>query len=307
MADEREQLRPVSYPEGTRLVGQNVLQYPVEEIFSVCVHPIHEKRHDRDGEQKTTGENDRESPLAAFGLDRVGRFRGLRSRIRRGLRTQRRDFPGVHPPGKGDGEAERQQRDQQQHIRRHDSRLHQPSRDRGPKGASGGGPDGDERKDPATHSVAVDVGCESPELGHDEHPEHAHPEIEDDPHERQVVEKEPRLKRPEDDDIPHEEDRGAGDEITPRPGFRETSVERNHGDQDQRLEETRIGLDLDLRQTLDVRDGNPSLAKGFHEIVGAQHQEDVREHEKRAGLFAVTNVGEESKERDHATTGSIGR
>ena len=92
-----------------------------------------------------------------------------------------------------------------------------------------------------------------------------------------------------------------------RPVLREATVERNHGDEDQRLEETRVGLDFDLRETLDVRDGDPSLAKGFHEVVGTQHQEDVREHEHRARFLAVTNVGEETKERDDASAGAAGR
>ena len=41
--------------------------------------------------------------------------------------------------------------------------------------------------------IAIEVGCEGPELSHDEHPEHADPEVEGNARYRESLDEEPRL------------------------------------------------------------------------------------------------------------------
>ena len=142
----------------------------------------------------------------------------------------------------------------------------------------------------------VDVGGKGPELGDHEYPEHADPEIEYDARIRKIFDKKTGLNRPENRQIRYTEKRGAGDKVTSPPSIGKPAVEPHHRDEQKALPEARVGLDLHLGKSGNIGNGDPSLPQGFDEVIGAQNEKDVGEHQQGSNAFACMYIREETKE-----------
>ena len=125
----------------------------------------------------------------------------------------------------------------------------------------------------------VEVGGKGPELGDHEYPEHADPEIEDDARVRKVFDKKTGLNHPEDSQVRNTENRGAGDKVAPSPSIGKPAVKPHHKDKQKALPKARVSLDLHLGKSADIGNSDPSLPQGLDEVIGAQNEKDVGEHQ----------------------------
>ena len=105
-----------------------------------------------------------------------------------------------------------------------------------------------------------------------------------------------RLQEPEDHHVGDAKQRGAGEQRDPVPAVREAGIPADHEQQQDALRKAGIGLDLHLRQALDIGDRNPALAQRFDKIVGQQDQEYVGEHHERGAAFAGFYLGEQAQQ-----------
>ena len=142
----------------------------------------------------------------------------------------------------------------------------------------------------------IEVGGKGPELGDHEYPEHADPEIEDDARVRKVFDKKTGLKRPEGSQVRYTENRGTGDKVAPPPSIGKPAVKPHHQDKQKALPEARVSLDLHLGKSADIGHGDPSLPQGLDEVIGAQDEKDVGEHQQGGDALPCMDLGENTKE-----------
>ncbi len=189
-------------------------------------------------------------------------------------------FAAIDHFTKGDGRRQWYHGHDKKPLRAEESRVHQDLGDPGSTRGSGGGPDGNQGEQAMPALFGVEVGGKGPKLGDHEHPEHADPEVECDARVRKVFDKKTGLNRPEDSQVQYTENRGAGDEVAAPVSIGQSAVEPHHGDQQKALPKARVSLDLHFGKSADIGNGNPSLPQGFDEVVGAQNEKDVGEHQE---------------------------
>ena len=175
------------------------------------------------------------------------------------------------------------------------SGVHQCAGDPRSACSSGGGPDGNQRKEAISALFGVEIGCISPELRDHEYPEHADPEIENDARVRKVFDEKAGLNRPEDRQVRYAEKRGARNKVAAPPSIGKPAVEPYHRDKQKALPEARVGLDLHFGKSGDIGNGDPSLPQGLDEVIGAQNEKDVGEHQQGGDAFPCMYIREKTK------------
>ncbi len=144
--------------------------------------------------------------------------------------------------------------------------------------------------------LAIDVCGERPELGDEGDRKDTGPDVKHHTEIGNLLENQSRVQQPEQHEIETEKQSDPADQVTPGPARGEPRIERDHGEQNQGLGETRIGLDLDLAQAGNHRYRQPSFPHRLDEIVGAQHQEYRGEQQQCRPRFAGAYFGDQGQQ-----------
>jgi hypothetical protein len=72
-------------------------------------------------------------------------------------------------------------------------------------------------------------------------------------------------------------------------------VDRNHREEKDDLPDGHQRFDEPGFELAHRRNRDPTLAQRLHQVVGAENQEDVREHRQRDTAFARADIGEQTQ------------
>jgi hypothetical protein len=146
-----------------------------EQVLAVGVHPVQEERRAGHRKQIATAQHQHQGIAPATRC-------GLRH-SRRGVALPQRPA-AIRPAGEEDRGQQGEKRHDQERLLQEllgvDQLFTHPRAEDG----TGCCADGDHGQKPVASLLDVEVGDKGPELGHDEHAEHPHPQIEYDPHAR---------------------------------------------------------------------------------------------------------------------------
>lgn len=110
------------------------------------------------------------------------------------------------------------------------------------------------------------------------------------------MDKKTGLNRPENSHVRHTENRGAGNKIASPPPVGKPAVKQDHREKQKALAEARVRLDLHFGKSADIGHGDPSLPQGLDEIIGAQNEKDIGEHQQGGDALPCMDLREKTKE-----------
>ena len=254
-----------------RLAGDQ----PIEQVTAGRVDDVQEHREDRDPEEVTILEDQRERAALA---DRL--LVELR-RLARELMALA-GFALIDDERHGQGDEEDRGADEHQRVRREFPAAHERL-DRG--GAEPGAErraDADQREQPAALAFRVEVVRERPELRDHEDVENPHPD-----EEREAFADAVAPEHGKDQQVDGKKQPAHDDQTRALHARRDPAVERDDPHQEHRLRGRRVGLHLGAA----LREDQP-VARGFQQVVAGEQQEHVEREQHRADALAGADVRE---------------